>query len=220
MYSSSSKLHSYASVERFGDGDQPPAVPLTSSRPRSQRPRSRRVLYPPGARKILPKEESDPAKRWLLLLSALLFLQIYMEEGLCETQQSSQETSCSYGEAATERPLTWGSSEIDVAQCWGLNGHVSARAYCTEWEGVSETRGKCDICVWMQNRMLRNSWWAFPENPTRACGNVHMHTKREKKAVLQERAAWLNKPVWAVLDFPHSLKSGHLSAARVETLWL
>lgn len=171
MYSPSSQLHPYPSVERLGNGDQPISSKLTIS----QRPRTRRVLYPPGARKILPKEKSDPAKRWLLLLSALLFLQIYMEDGLCETPQPPTDTSCSNGEAATERPLTWGSSEIDVAQCWGLNSHVSARAYCTEWGAVSETRGKCHICVWMQHRKHRNFLWDFPENPLRPFGNLHVH---------------------------------------------
>lgn len=53
----------------------PPPQPL---RPRARR----RVLYPPLVRRTRPKEQPDLARRSLLLLSALLFLQIYTEEGV------------------------------------------------------------------------------------------------------------------------------------------
>ncbi|KAL4646554.1 radiation-inducible immediate-early gene IEX-1 [Arapaima gigas] len=49
------------------------------------RPRSRRtlkVLYPPLAKRPFPRREPSPAKRWLLALTAVLFLQVYTEEGL------------------------------------------------------------------------------------------------------------------------------------------
>ncbi|XDV21421.1 hypothetical protein PO909_026521 [Leuciscus waleckii] len=117
MCSASSK---HPGVERFGDGEKASTSPSISPKPR--RPRARRVLYPPGLRKIMPKEESDPARRWLLLLSALLFLQIYMEEGLSDTQgvperAQAQDDPCTL----EENPFSHeGTSEADVVQCWGI----------------------------------------------------------------------------------------------------
>jgi hypothetical protein len=107
-------------VERFGDGENASTSPSISPKPR--RPRARRVQYPPGLRKIVPKEESDPAIRWLLLLSALLFLQIYTEEGLSDTQgvpdrAQAQDDPCTLEENPFSRE---GASEADVAQCWGI----------------------------------------------------------------------------------------------------
>ncbi|KAJ8414119.1 hypothetical protein AAFF_G00067170 [Aldrovandia affinis] len=55
----------------------PPAWPRPRPRPR----RPLRVLYPPVVKRPLPREEPSLAKRWLFLLSAVLFLQIYTEEG-------------------------------------------------------------------------------------------------------------------------------------------
>ncbi|XP_028852581.1 radiation-inducible immediate-early gene IEX-1-like [Denticeps clupeoides] len=50
--------------------------------PPAARPRiRRRVLYPPLVKRTVPGERPDPARRWLLALSLLLFLQIYTEEG-------------------------------------------------------------------------------------------------------------------------------------------
>ncbi|KAA8592398.1 hypothetical protein FQN60_017853 [Etheostoma spectabile] len=52
---------------------------LHPSPPRGRRPR--RVLYPPSWSRRPPlREAPDQAHRWLLLLSALVFLQIYTEE--------------------------------------------------------------------------------------------------------------------------------------------
>lgn len=39
-----------------------------------------RVLYPPLGRKRAPREEADPAKRWLVFFFGLMLLQILMEE--------------------------------------------------------------------------------------------------------------------------------------------
>lgn len=117
MCSASSK---HPDVERFGDGEKASTLPSISPKPR--RPRARRVLYPPGLRKIMPKEESDPARRWLLLLSALLFLQIYMEEGLSDTQGVPDRAQAQHDPCTLEEnPFSHeGTSEADVAQCWGI----------------------------------------------------------------------------------------------------
>lgn len=42
--------------------------------------KSRRVLYPPMVKKYLPREEKDPTKKWLVILGAIVFLQIYCED--------------------------------------------------------------------------------------------------------------------------------------------
>ncbi|KAG7490242.1 hypothetical protein JOB18_031132 [Solea senegalensis] len=57
--------------------------------PRSRR--SRRVLYPAfRSKRPLPREAPDQACRWLLFLSALVFLQIYTEETHTCTEVQSQ----------------------------------------------------------------------------------------------------------------------------------
>ncbi|KAI2664981.1 hypothetical protein H4Q32_003312 [Labeo rohita] len=119
MCSASSK-HPHSGLERFGDGQKPPLSPFIPFRP--QRPRARRVLYPPGLRKIMPKEESDPARRWLVLLSALLFLQIYMEEGLCDTQGVPDQPLALEDQSSMleENPFSQTPSDVDVAQCRGI----------------------------------------------------------------------------------------------------
>ncbi|KPP75769.1 hypothetical protein Z043_104951 [Scleropages formosus] len=53
------------------------------------RRRTPKVLYPPLVRRPRPRGEPSGAKRWLLALTAVLFLQIYTEEGP-EGPQSSQ----------------------------------------------------------------------------------------------------------------------------------
>ncbi|XP_061117643.1 radiation-inducible immediate-early gene IEX-1 [Conger conger] len=69
-------------------------VPLrnTSFRPRRK---NTRVMYPANVRKYLPKPEKSPAKRWLLILCLVVFLQIYTEEPNVEatTTQSAAESS-------------------------------------------------------------------------------------------------------------------------------
>ncbi|KAJ3603662.1 hypothetical protein NHX12_028406 [Muraenolepis orangiensis] len=60
--------------------------------PRPQGRRASRVLYPPhlSRRPLPPREDPDPARRWLLLLTLLLFLQIYSEEDGQHPELSSQ----------------------------------------------------------------------------------------------------------------------------------
>ncbi|KAL7391677.1 hypothetical protein ABVT39_012772 [Epinephelus coioides] len=62
---------------------------LRPSPPRSRRPR--RVLYPASqSRRPQLRETPDKARRWLLLLSAVVFLQIYTEEAHTCTEFQSQ----------------------------------------------------------------------------------------------------------------------------------
>ena len=89
---------------------------------RVPRPRPRRVLYPPRVRKVLPKEDADPTRRWLILLSTLLFLQIYTEDGLWEAQEGGVQL----GESVSEKP--WGVSE--AAACLELNVHTASHPQC------------------------------------------------------------------------------------------
>ena len=58
----------------------------------SLRPRKRnmRVMYPAKVRKYLPPAEKSPAKRWLLALCLVVFLQIYTEEPCAETAVANE----------------------------------------------------------------------------------------------------------------------------------
>lgn len=117
---------------------KPWATPL---RPRSRR----RVLYPPLVRRHLPAERPDPARRWLLLLSALLFLQIYTEEVPCcawdplqtETAAAAalhHQSSLQECEVLVPRGdlLQWGGSvgEMDTELCCELTGGLPTQALC------------------------------------------------------------------------------------------
>ncbi|KAJ8005617.1 hypothetical protein DPEC_G00119800 [Dallia pectoralis] len=67
------------------------------------RPRKRntRVQYPANVRKYLPPAEKSPAKRWLVALCLVLFLQIYTEEASIETTGSSESISGEVPEKAS-----------------------------------------------------------------------------------------------------------------------
>lgn len=54
-----------------------------------QRRKNTRVMYPAQVRKYLPPPEKSPAKRWLLILCLVVFLQIYTEEPNVETTTTS-----------------------------------------------------------------------------------------------------------------------------------
>ncbi|XP_067087547.1 radiation-inducible immediate-early gene IEX-1 [Osmerus mordax] len=72
----------------------------------SLRPRKRnmRVMYPAKVRKYLPPAEKSPAKRWLLALCLVVFLQIYTEEPCVETAVATESPAA---EAAFEEaPFT------------------------------------------------------------------------------------------------------------------
>ncbi|KAK5870629.1 hypothetical protein PBY51_003560 [Eleginops maclovinus] len=100
--------------------------------PRGRRPR--RVLYPASWSRRLPlREAPDQARRWLLLLSALVFLQIYTEEtptctelqGQCPDtaapQPQEREGSLGTGQG-------WGGEEPWRVQMVG--GDVETQAEC------------------------------------------------------------------------------------------
>ncbi|XP_042608629.1 uncharacterized protein LOC109061400 [Cyprinus carpio] len=72
-----------------------PQQPAFPHRGAAVRPRKRntRVMYPPKVRKYLPPAEKSPAKRWLIVLCLVVFMQIYTEEGSVETTQSEGPTS-------------------------------------------------------------------------------------------------------------------------------
>ncbi|XP_048099459.1 radiation-inducible immediate-early gene IEX-1-like [Alosa alosa] len=120
--------------------ENPWATPL---RPRTRR----RVLYPPLVRRPLPTERPDPARRWLLLLSALLFLQIYTEEVPCCAWDPLQADAAAVNpqqqhplhhhhlqecEALAQRGdlLPWGPAvgELDTEPCCELSGSLPTQA--------------------------------------------------------------------------------------------
>ncbi|GAA6077215.1 radiation-inducible immediate-early gene IEX-1 [Tachysurus ichikawai] len=93
------------------------------------RRRVRRILYPAGARRVLPKEDRDPTLCWLLLLSAILFFQIYTEDGRWDTPSS--EGAVGQGDGIAERH--WEMSEGDTSQPCGLNLHMHMQQHkCSE----------------------------------------------------------------------------------------
>ena len=87
--------------------------------PRQRSRRSLKVLYPPLVRRPLPREEPDSALRWLVLLSALLFLQIYTEETACGPQELLSRPPLSprpqpqQGEGCVGTAGAWGGSSIE-----------------------------------------------------------------------------------------------------------
>lgn len=92
-----------------------PQPPHFRPRPR----RSLKVLYPPLVRRPLPREDPDPIRRWLVLLSALVFLQIYTEETACgppELQPIPPATSLAHpqeGEGCVGTAKAWGGSSME-----------------------------------------------------------------------------------------------------------
>ncbi|KAJ4922470.1 hypothetical protein JOQ06_019565 [Pogonophryne albipinna] len=102
--------------------------------PRGRRPR--RVLYPASRSRRPPQREApDQAHRWLLLLSALLFLQIYSEETLTCTELQGQ---CP--ETAAPQPQE-GEGSLGTGQGWG--GEEPWRVQMGG--GVSETQPECVV---------------------------------------------------------------------------
>lgn len=83
-----------------------------------QRPRKKniRVMYPSKVRKYLPPAEKSPAKRWLLALCLVVFLQIYTEEGSVETMQSEAPT---FTDASAYNVLPFQSAEEQARQMMG-----------------------------------------------------------------------------------------------------
>ncbi|XP_026101400.1 uncharacterized protein LOC113072627 [Carassius auratus] len=77
--------------ERIPEPQQPAFPPRGA--PVRPRKRNTRVMYPSKVRKYLPPAEKSPAKRWLIILCLVVFMQIYTEEGSVETTQSEGPTS-------------------------------------------------------------------------------------------------------------------------------
>ncbi|XP_067296387.1 radiation-inducible immediate-early gene IEX-1 [Pseudorasbora parva] len=84
--------------------------------PPRPRKRNTRVMYPSKVRKYLPPAEKSPAKRWLLALCLVVFLQIYTEEGSVETTQSEATT---FTDATAYNVLPFQSAEEQARQMMG-----------------------------------------------------------------------------------------------------
>lgn len=96
----------------------------TSSAPPLTRRRVRRVLYPAGVRRVLPKEDRDPTRRWLLFLSAVLFLQIYTEDSRWDT--TNAEGAAGQSDDVPERHRD--APKGDTTQPCTLNTHMHVHA--------------------------------------------------------------------------------------------
>ncbi|XP_077097833.1 radiation-inducible immediate-early gene IEX-1 [Siphateles boraxobius] len=103
----------------------------------SQRPRKRntRVMYPPKVRKYLPPAEKSPAKRWLIALCLVVFLQIYTEEGSVETMQSEAPT---FTDSAAYNVLPFQSAEEQARQMMGKFPEDFSQS-CSEKEEKKES---------------------------------------------------------------------------------
>lgn len=107
---------------------------LRPSPPRGRRPR--RVLYPASQSRRPPlREAPDQALRWLLLLSALVFLQIYTEETHTCTELQSQ----SPGIAASQPQE--GEGSLGAVRGW--TGEEPWRVQTVG--GASETQLECVV---------------------------------------------------------------------------
>ncbi|XP_036383838.1 radiation-inducible immediate-early gene IEX-1 [Megalops cyprinoides] len=67
----------------------PAELPLRNTPVRHRR-KNTRVMYPSNVRKYLPPAEKSPAKRWLLILCLVVFLQIYTEEPCMEAPSTAE----------------------------------------------------------------------------------------------------------------------------------
>ncbi|KAM9544560.1 radiation-inducible immediate-early gene IEX-1 [Salvelinus alpinus] len=66
-----------------------------------QRRKNTRVQYPANVRKYLPPAEKSAAKRWLVALCLVLFLQIYTEDACIETPISAESLAVEVNEEAS-----------------------------------------------------------------------------------------------------------------------
>ncbi|XP_056602526.1 radiation-inducible immediate-early gene IEX-1 [Triplophysa dalaica] len=96
----------------------PEPHPTLAYRAAATRPRKRntRVMYPSKVRKYLPPAEKSPAKRWLLALCLVVFMQIYTEEGSVESTQSE---GPAFTEATTYNVLSFQSADEQARQMMG-----------------------------------------------------------------------------------------------------
>ncbi|XP_016108622.1 radiation-inducible immediate-early gene IEX-1-like [Sinocyclocheilus grahami] len=131
--------------ERIPEPQQPAFPPRGAAvRPRK---RNTRVMYPSKVRKYLPPAEKSPAKRWLLVLCLVVFMQIYTEEESVETTQS---------EATSYNVLPFQPAEEQARQMMGscpedisLMSHQQLRSSSKEPKEIS----------WLLNTTCPSSSW-------------------------------------------------------------
>ncbi|XP_077017360.1 radiation-inducible immediate-early gene IEX-1 [Tamandua tetradactyla] len=93
----------------------PEPAEAPASRPsasRGHRKRSRRVLYPRVVRRQLPVEDSNPAKRLLFLLLAIIFCQILMAEEGVPATVAPEDVPSPVSPAPTPAPLVFESLNV------------------------------------------------------------------------------------------------------------
>ncbi|XP_048099631.1 uncharacterized protein LOC125294719 [Alosa alosa] len=83
-----------------------------------QRRKNTRVMYPSNVRKYLPPVEKSAAKRWLVILCLVVFLQIWTEEGVIDTQTESAvlDSSCEETPFGQYQVLSFQSAEEQARQ--------------------------------------------------------------------------------------------------------
>ncbi|XP_059399598.1 uncharacterized protein LOC132131556 [Carassius carassius] len=126
---------------------QQPAFPHRGA-PVRPRKRNTRVMYPSKVRKYLPPAEKSPAKRWLIILCLVVFMQIYTEEGSVETTQSEEPTSynvLSFQSSDEQTRQMMGSCPEDLS----LVSHQQLKSSSEEQKEIS----------WLLNTTCPSSSW-------------------------------------------------------------
>lgn len=115
----------------------------------SLRPRKRnmRVMYPATVRKYLPPAEKSPAKRWLLALCLVVFLQIYTEEPYVEaavgTESPSAEVAFEEAPFSQYQVLPFQSAEEQVRQLKA--GITNFYKQCLNCQDEGESRSQSPL---------------------------------------------------------------------------
>uniref|UniRef100_A0A4W4F4N1 Radiation-inducible immediate-early gene IEX-1 n=1 Tax=Electrophorus electricus TaxID=8005 RepID=A0A4W4F4N1_ELEEL len=133
------------------------------------RPRKRvtRVMYPSNVRKYLPPVEKSPAKRWLLALCLVVFMQIYSEEGSVDAQGVTDALAELPGEDAPftlYNVLPFQSAEDHARQMTGCREDAAPAAGCAEKPWSLWLNATCPSSSWegdvraMRQQSRRNGY--------------------------------------------------------------
>lgn len=129
-----------------------PAFPIRGAAVRPRK-RNTRVMYPSKVRKYLPPAEKSPAKRWLLVLCLVVFMQIYTEEESVENTQSEGPT---FTDATSFKVLPFQSAEDQVREVMGSCPEDFSLMSHQQLQSSSEEKKEN---VWLLNTTCPSSSW-------------------------------------------------------------
>ncbi|XP_012686044.2 radiation-inducible immediate-early gene IEX-1 [Clupea harengus] len=110
-----------------------------------QRRKNTRVMYPSNVRKYLPPVEKSAAKRWLVILCLVVFLQIWTEEGVIDTQTDGavSDSACEETTFAQYQVLPFQSAEEQARQMRS----ISVESQVNEQERVSSEQNSWSLLL-------------------------------------------------------------------------